>query len=86
LDINSYFLFFWYNPLSKKGFKLLQIDRRIFTHFDFLLPILVLPIIFTSYYLISEANPTLANKQIVYFIIGFISFGFFCDTYQKFEW
>jgi len=66
---------------------MLQIDRRVLTHFDFLLPILVIPIIAMSYYLISEANPVLANKQIVYFSIGFIAFVFFfIIPIKKFEW
>lgn len=66
---------------------MLQIDRRIFTHFDFLIPILVIPIIVLSFYLISEVNTTLANKQIVYFTIGFFSFlFFFLMPLRKLEW
>ena len=66
---------------------MLQIDRRIFTHFDFLLPILVLPIIGLSFYLINEANATLANKQIVYFTVGFLLFlFFFILPLRKMEW
>ncbi len=66
---------------------MLQIDRRILTHFDFLLPILVLPVIIVSYYLISEVSTTLAEKQIVYFSIGFFAFlFFFLIPIKKFEW
>lgn len=66
---------------------MLQIDRRVLTHFDFLLPILVLPVIGMSYFLISDINATLANKQIVYFTIGFIAFlFFFLIPLKKFEW
>jgi rod shape determining protein RodA len=66
---------------------LLQIDRRIFTHFDFLLPILVLPIVGLSFYLINEANTILSNKQIVYFSIGFLGFlFFFLIPIRKIEW
>lgn len=66
---------------------MLQIDRRILTHFDILLPILVLPIIITSYYLISEISTTLADKQLVYFSIGIISFiFFFLIPIKKLEW
>jgi rod shape determining protein RodA len=66
---------------------LLQLDRRILTHFDFLIPILVIPIIFVSYYLISEANTTLANKQLVYFTIGFLAFlTFFLIPLRKIAW
>jgi len=64
-----------------------QIDRRILTHFDFLIPILVLPIITLSYYLISEANVMLANKQIVYYAVGcFAFFLFFLIPIKKIEW
>jgi len=66
---------------------LLQIDRRLLTHFDFLLPILVFPVVGMSYFLISDLNATLANKQIVYFTIGFIAFlFFFLIPLKKFEW
>lgn len=66
---------------------MLQIDRRILTHFDFLLPSLVLPIIAVSYYLISEVSFALAEKQLVYFTIGFIAFlFFFFIPIKKLEW
>jgi len=64
-----------------------QIDRRILTHFDFLIPILILPIIVLSYYLIEEANVALANKQIVYYAVGFLTFiFFFIIPIKKIEW
>lgn len=64
-----------------------QIDRRILTHFDFLIPILVLPIIAISYFLISEASTMLGNKQIVYYIVGFcVFFLFFITPIRKIEW
>ena len=64
-----------------------QIDRRIVTHFDFLIPILVIPIIAISYYLISEANTMLANKQLVYFAVGIATFFvFFITPLKKIEW
>lgn len=64
-----------------------QIDRRIVTHFDFLIPIIVIPIIAISYYLISEANATLATKQLVYFAVGILTFFFFFITpLKKIEW
>ncbi len=64
-----------------------QIDRRIVTHFDFLIPILVIPIIAISYYLISEANTMLANKQLVYFAVGIAAFFiFFITPLKKIEW
>ncbi len=56
---------------------MLQIDKRIFTHFDFLIPLIVIPIIFISHKLTGEINPALANKQIIYFFIGAGAFLFF---------
>lgn len=49
-------------------------DKRIISHFDYLLIIFVLPLILLSYNLISETNTTLANKQLVYFSISFVAF------------
>ena len=64
-----------------------QIDRRILTHFDFLIPILILPIIALSYFLISEANVALSNKQVVYYGVGFLAFFlFFIFPIKKIEW
>lgn len=54
-----------------------KLDRRILTHFDFVQPILILPIIFISFFLIFEANSFLAEKQFVYICVGFLAFGFF---------
>lgn len=66
---------------------MLQIDRRILSHFDFLIPFLVLPIIGVSYFLISEASETLANKQLVYFSVGFLAFCFvFVLPIRKLSW
>lgn len=64
-----------------------QIDRRILTHFDFLIPILVIPIIATSYFLISEASTMLGNKQLVYYLVGLSVFlFFFIIPIKKIEW
>jgi len=66
---------------------LLQLDRRIITHFDFLIPILIFPIIILSYYLVSEANEMLASKQLIYYAIGFFAFlVFFLLPIRKIEW
>ena len=51
-------------------------DKRIISHFDYLLIIFVLPLIFLSYHLISETNESLANKQLVYFSISIFVFAF----------
>ncbi len=64
-----------------------QIDRRVITHFDFLIPIIVIPIIFISHMLIGEINPTLAHKQFIYFIVGMGAFVlFFIFPIRKFAW
>ncbi len=49
-------------------------DKRIISHFDYLLIIFVLPLILLSHKLISEISTTLANKQLVYFSISIIVF------------
>ena len=65
----------------------MQIDRRILTHFDFVIPILVIPIVILSFYLVKEANQTLAYKQLVYFSIGFIAFFVaFIMPIRKVDW
>jgi rod shape determining protein RodA len=53
---------------------MLSIDKRIFTHFDFLLILLLIPIIGTSFYLISDAVPELGKKQLVYITVGIVAF------------
>ena len=54
-----------------------QVDRRIFTHFDYIVPILILPIIGISFFLVYELYPVLANKQLIYFLTGSVLFTFF---------
>ncbi|AXH09516.1 rod shape-determining protein RodA [Malaciobacter halophilus] len=49
-------------------------DKRIVSHFDYLLIILILPLILLSYHLISETNETLANKQLIYFSLSLLFF------------
>ena len=56
---------------------MIKVDKKVFMHFDYILPLLILPIIFLSYFLVNELHPTLAHKQLVYFIIGFLIFVFF---------
>ena len=56
---------------------MIRLDRRILTHFDFVQPFLILPIIILSYILVSEANSILAGKQLVYFGVGLAAFLFF---------
>ncbi|PSM51854.1 FtsW/RodA/SpoVE family cell cycle protein, partial [Campylobacter blaseri] len=62
-------------------------DKRILTHFDFIQPFLILPIIFLSHILISEVSQMLAIKQYVYFGIGFMVFlFFFLLPIRKIDW
>ena len=49
-------------------------DKRIISHFDYLLIIFVLPLVFLSYHLIGETNEQLANKQLVYYSISIFVF------------
>lgn len=66
---------------------MISLDRRILTHFDFVQPILIIPIIILSYILVFEANSILASKQIIYFGIGLLCFMFFfLLPMRKIEW
>lgn len=49
-------------------------DKRIISHFDFLLILFVVPLVLLSYHLISETNEILAHKQLIYFTISFFAF------------
>ena len=49
-------------------------DKRIISHFDYLLIIFVLPLVFLSYHLISETNELLADKQLMYYSISLFAF------------
>lgn len=52
-------------------------DRRILTHFDFVQPALILPIIAISFILVAEVSSFLAEKQLIYTLVGFLCFSFF---------
>jgi len=49
-------------------------DKRIISHFNFELILLILPLVFLSHHLIYETNEILAQKQLVYFFIAFLAF------------
>ena len=49
-------------------------DKRIISHFNFELILLILPLIFLSHYLINEINVILANKQLIYFLLSAFAF------------
>jgi len=66
---------------------MILIDRRIITHFDFALILLIVPFMLISHYLISEVNPALAHKQLIYFLIGFIAFTVaFLAPIREYKW
>lgn len=52
-----------------------RIDRRILTHFDFVIPFLLLPLVLASGWLIGEIHPMLAHKHTVYVAVGIVVFG-----------
>lgn len=55
----------------------MKFDRRMFTHFDFVQVFLIIPIISVSFVLVYEASIFLAEKQLVYTIVGLLAF-FIC--------
>lgn len=66
---------------------MIKLEARILSHFDFIQPILILPIIIFSFILVNEANPILGDKQIIYFIIGLLAFCLcFILPIRRFSW
>lgn len=66
---------------------MIKIEKRVFTHFDYILPLLVIPVIILSHILISDANAALGRKQLVYFIVGIFCFVlFFVMPVRKLQW
>ncbi|MEA3498207.1 MAG: FtsW/RodA/SpoVE family cell cycle protein [Campylobacterota bacterium] len=49
-------------------------DKRIISHFNFELILLILPLVFLSHHLIGEINEILAHKQLIYFLLSAIAF------------
>lgn len=49
---------------------MLNIDRRILAHFDFVTLVLLIPIVFVSGWLIHEIHPVLGQKHLTYVIVG----------------
>jgi len=52
-----------------------RIDKHILAQFDFISIILIIPLVLTSNWLINEAVPVLAQKQIAYIGVAAIAFG-----------
>ena len=66
---------------------MIWIDRRIITHFDFVLVLLILPFLVISNILISEVNETLAQKQLVYYAVGAAAFVVaFLAPIREYKW
>lgn len=66
---------------------MLQLDRRILIHFDYLTPILLTPIVLTSCILIGEINDSLLKKELTYILIGiFVFFVASVMPIRKFMW
>jgi len=49
-------------------------DKRIISHFNFELILLILPLAFLSHYLILETNQVLGQKQLIYYLISLVAF------------
>lgn len=49
-------------------------DKRIISHFNFELIVLILPLAFLSHFLIYETNEILAQKQLIYFFLSLLAF------------
>ncbi len=52
----------------------LDLDKRIFKHFNYLLILQLIPIFSISSYLVYEINRHLFNKQMIYYFIAFVAF------------
>jgi len=64
-----------------------RIDKRILAQFDFISIILLLPLIFTSNWLINEAVPALAQKQLAYIGVATLTFVFvFLLPIRRMNW
>lgn len=64
-----------------------KIDRRIISHFDFIIIALLTPIVLVSGMMIAEVVPVLAKKHTVYVLVGIIVFiFFFLFPVRRFSW
>lgn len=58
------------NLILNETIQLLNIDRRILAHFDYVTVALLIPIVFLSGWLIYEIHPVLGQKHLTYVSIG----------------
>lgn len=64
-----------------------RIDKNILAQFDFISIILILPLIFTSHWLINEAVPILGQKQMAYVGVAVLAFIFvFLLPIRRMNW
>jgi rod shape determining protein RodA len=64
-----------------------KIDRRILTQFDFISPILIVPLVVMSNWLIGEVVPALAQKHLVYVMLSIAVFvGIFLLPVRRMSW
>lgn len=64
-----------------------KIDRRIISHFDYIIIALITPIILVSGMLIAEIHPVLAQKHTVYVLVSIMAFVFFfLFPIRRFSW
>ncbi len=64
-----------------------KIDRRIISHFDYILIALLTPLVLISGMLIAEIHPVLAQKHTVYVLVGIAIFVFFfLFPIRRFSW
>ena len=62
-------------------------DRRILSHFDFFLILLILPLIGVSLLLVHEISPALFRKELLYIGLGFfVFFLFFLIPWRSIRW
>jgi len=64
-----------------------KIDRRIISHFDYIIISLLVPLVLVSGMLIGEIHPVLAQKHTVYVFVGLAIFAFFfLFPVRRFSW
>ncbi|GHV60313.1 rod shape-determining protein RodA [Campylobacterota bacterium] len=62
-------------------------DRRVVDHFDWILIVLIIPIMCVSLYIIYEINADIANRQALYMVASFGLFAFiFVLPIRRFSW
>ncbi|MDD6055134.1 MAG: FtsW/RodA/SpoVE family cell cycle protein [Helicobacter sp.] len=62
-------------------------NRKILAYFDFTLPLLIIPLVMLSWYLIGENNAFLGNKVLIYVFVGcVVFFAVFLVPIRKMSW